>query len=280
MKSAKVIMAIISIFILAACSGNPSENQGGSDDPIDAGDAAAGLADEPTKGSSKASAQSDLIQSCLSIQDDMWRQICAAAMNKDISMCDDVKHQEENEQKYHRSICRKWVAGADKDPSLCRSFDEGKEFLITSFSCYDFVAKNMKDEKVCDMIKDQNGKKGCLYDVDLAKGSLKISDCKDLECIYDHAWGKNDRSACDRFSDVTVVNADMHRTTCLAMLSGDVKACDPIKSQGVDEWYYCKTKAQFRQMMPAEGQFDFTSCKDNSACISQVMESMILYSNR
>lgn len=270
-----MILVFIVLFLAVGCS---SETQTGLSDS----DVKDSTLDPEFSGGpvTENSMDQDYLPNCLSIQDSMFQQMCAAVGNHNIKMCDDVKNSNANEQKYHQSMCKAWVAAANKDPKLCKSFQEGKELIVTEFGCLDLVARASRDKKVCDMISIQNGKNGCLYDVDVMLGKAGLSGCKDSACVYDYAWRNDDKSACEKFGDVTTAFLLMHKASCLAMLSGNLKLCDPLKSEGVDNWNFCKIKSQYKKMMSGGSNFDFTLCKKDDECIKTVMLEMILEMTR
>jgi len=230
--------------------------------------------DEPTK-------NNNLAQFCLGAQMPRYMKMCAAIANKDPEMCKQIFEEKDAEQRYQRAICVTSVATASADPSICDKYEtivsEGGTYVDTS--CKMSAAIGSLKISECEKLTDENARNGCIYQVNFRAGKTKVSECKDSECVFTYTRVHKDKAACDMMTEVSTASAmsSSFKVACYAMLSGDKTECDPLKSVGVNEWYYCKTKAQYKQVMPSPGIYNLDVCEDDSLCYKFALGEMATY---
>lgn len=267
----RYIALMLVLMILAGCSGTSDTELDASDSGvIDASGDIEDTGAEPTRMTGSGSA-ADLLPLCLGVQNPMYMQMCSAALNKDAKMCDDVRHDQPNDQEYFQDMCRIWVAAARKDFDSCDKIDttiQGQQML----DCKRFVAVAMGDEKLCNKLDSENNRNGCLYAV---KAISKVSDCIEPECVYSYALAHNDKAACDYFGEVTSVYVDVHKFSCLAMLDKDTERCRQLGD--MFSWEMCLKKAGLGKAILGNGNYEPSACEDDDLCIRAVLVDMVSY---
>jgi hypothetical protein len=210
--------------------------------------------------------------------------ICSAITNKDPERCNKIFEDKDAEQRYQRAICVTAVAIATTDPTLCDKYEttvsEGGSSVDTG--CKMAVATSTLDIKECEKLTNENERNGCKYDVNFKTGKTKVSECIESDCVFNYAWINKDKTACDFMTEVKTASpmSSSFKVACYAMLSGDEKECDPLKKVGVDEWYYCITKALYKKVMPSAGVYNLDLCTDNTLCYKFALGDMAYYMAR
>ena len=231
--------------------------------------------DEPTR-------NSGMLQLCLGVIDEKWRQVCAAVASKDVTMCSDMPVSAANGKVGWQAQCAFLVAAATKDSGICddiATIAPGYDPAIMNIGewgsdCEMYVAIAAKDASLCSSTQSVAG---CEHNVAVAAGEVALEDClvTDTDCVLEYAYQNQSSEACDRLAGG--VMGQTFKTACLAMLSGDKAVCDPVKSVGVNEWAYCVTEALYGQAHPSADSFEFSVCEDDEACLSLAIHAMANY---
>ena len=233
--------------------------------PVDSGD-------EPTR-------RGDLIQLCLGVNDERWRQVCAAVASQDVSKCSDMPVSAANGKAGWQALCDFYVAAATADTSICDDITAlvpGYDPAIMDLGewggdCYMYVAIGSGNDGLCEKTTSAEG---CLQAVAVAKGAVPLDQCDSLDCLFDYALRNQSSEACDKLVTKASSLGETMKTSCLAMLSGNEADCDPLKSVGVDEWSSCVGRARYGQARAAPGGFEFSVCGEDTGCLSRVIEDM------
>lgn len=236
----KIIFSLLPLVLLLDCTQTTNE-----------------VFDEPTSGSS--SVKINLLSLCLAFTTNDYMNTCAAAMGGNYSLCTTQE-------------CLAYAGAANKDSSVCIN--------VTTYQpddCITTVAMASLDDSICPSASSPSG---CSFEVKAAK-PLSIEDCKvrqtDYEtgCIFNYAWQNNATEACSKLTDIMGF-----RISCLAMLSGSDADCDPLRSVGVNEWFYCHIKSFYLAVMPSKGIFNPDLCLGEEDCEYYVLREMINYAAR
>jgi hypothetical protein len=236
----KYLYLLISVLFIAGCTSNNT----------------LGSFDEPTV------SQSELFSTCLGFFDEKVRIMCAAAFNN-ASLCSEL-----NGDDYIHCVI--YAAAANKNVSACESIA-----AYVPDDCYTTVAMASLNNPICSLASSPNG---CDYMVNITRASKTFEECRrktgdyETECIFNYAWKLNDSTICDKLTNLMGFD-----TSCKAMISGNDSDCDPLKSVGVDEWYYCHIKAMYQITMPSVGVFNPDLCEDNEECQYYLLRHMINY---
>ena len=238
-------------------------------------EAAANGDDEPTR-------HSDLLQLCLGVSDERWRQICAAVASKKVDMCSDMPVTSPAETAAWQALCGFLVAAATKDTAICDNiqsvapgFDPATMPLGEwGADCNMYVAIASKDASLCGRTTSVGG---CQAAVAIAKGAVPLDQCDGPDCLFDYALRYRSSEACDKLATAVGALGEPMRISCLAMLSGNEGDCDPLKSVGVNEWADCVSRALYGQARSAPGGFEFSVCGDDTVCLSRAIEDMANY---
>jgi hypothetical protein len=228
--------------------------------------------DEPTR-------RGDLIQLCLGVNDELWRQVCAAVASQDISKCSDMPVSAANGKAGWQALCDFYVSAATADTSICDDITAlvpGYDPAIMDLGewgsdCYMYVAIGSGNAGLCEKTTSLDG---CRQAVAIARGEVPLDQCDSLDCLFDYALRNQSSEACDKLSTAAGSVGDTMKTSCLAMLSGNEADCDPLKSVGVNEWAACVGRALYGQALAAPGGFEFSVCGEDTGCLSRVIEDM------
>lgn len=228
--------------------------------------------DEPTR-------RGDLIQLCLGVNDEKWRQVCAAVASKDVSKCSDMPVSAANGKVGWQALCGFLVAAATGNAAICddvQAIAPGYDPAIMDLGewgadCYMYVAIGSKNVGLCEKTASLDG---CEQAVAVAKGGVPLDHCDSLDCLFGYALRNGSSEACDKLATTAGALGETMKTSCLAMLSGNEADCDPLKSVGVDEWSSCVGRALYGQARSAPGGFEFSVCGDDTVCLSRAIEDM------
>jgi hypothetical protein len=233
---------------------------------------AASSDDEPTR-------HSGLLQLCLGVSDERYRQICAAVASKKVDMCSEMPVTSPAETAAWQALCGYLVAAATKDTAIC----DNMQTVAPGFNpasmplgewgadCNMYVAIAAKDASLCSRTTSAGG---CQRVVAVAKGAVPLEECDDPDCLFDYALRNQSSAACDKMATVAGALGQTLRISCLAMLSGNEGDCDPLKSVGVSEWGACVSRALYGQARSAPGGFEFSVCGDDTTCLDLAIVDM------
>jgi hypothetical protein len=268
------IVLVSMLLIITGCGSSETDSVPGEDKESSdsSGD---DFSDEPTKSSGASGAASELLPLCLGVQDRMYMKMCAAAMNGNANMCDDVKHEKPNDQQYFQAMCRSWVAAVNKDFAACKSINTntGGQQL---FDCESFVAEAMGDQKLCAKLSSETARNGCTYRVNSAAGQLKLSDCIEPECVFQYAMQHHDADACNKFADVTTAYVEEQKFACNAMVKGDTSKCRQAPG-GMMGFELCMKKGGMGKTILGNGNFEPSACGDDKLCLRATLIAMVSY---
>jgi len=232
---------------------------------------AAATPEEPTR-------NFDLLQLCLGVSDEGWRQICAAAASKDIAKCSEMPATGVIEKQDLQAVCAFFVAAATEDASICERIETIVPDFDPSFfalgenaaDCYMYVAVASKDVALCDRTQSQAG---CEHNIAVAEGAVPVDECNDIDCLFDYALRNRSTEACEKLGGM----GEQMRVSCLVMLSGDPALCDSIEGIGVTERSACVSWALYGQARSAPGGFEFSVCGDDVICLFRSLRDMAYY---
>jgi hypothetical protein len=220
----------------------------------------------------------ELLQLCLGVSDEGWRQICAAVASRDIAKCSQMPGTGVIEKADLQAVCGFFVAAATEDASICErigtiapGFDPAS-FALGEYGadCYMYVAVASKDAALCDRTQSQAG---CEHNVAVAGGAVPLDECDDMDCLFDYALRNHSSEACDKLAGM----GENVRISCLAMLSGDPELCDSLQGAGVTERSACVSRALYGQARSAAGGFEFSVCRDDVICLFRALRDMAYY---
>ena len=229
---------------------------------------AAATPEEPTR-------NFDLLQLCLGVSNEGWRQICAAAASKDIAMCSEMPATGVIEKQDLQAVCAFLVAAATEDASICERIGTIAPDFDPSFfalgehaaDCYMYVAVASKDVALCDRTQSQAG---CEHNIAVAEGAVPLDQCNDIDCLFDYALRNHSTEACEKLGGM----GEQMRVSCLVMLSGDPALCDSLEGIGVTERTACVSWALYGQARSAPGGFEFSVCGDDVICLFRSLRDM------
>ena len=229
---------------------------------------AAATPEEPTR-------NLDLLQLCLGVSDEGWRQICAAAASKDIAKCSEMPATGVIEKQDLQAVCAFLVAAATEDASICERIGTIAPDFDPSFfalgehaaDCYMYVAVASKDVALCDRTQSQAG---CEHNIAVAEGAVPLDQCNDIDCLFDYALRNHSTEACEKLGGM----GEQMRVSCLVMLSGDPALCDSLEGIGVTERTACVSWALYGQARSAPGGFEFSVCGDDVICLFRSLRDM------
>jgi hypothetical protein len=232
---------------------------------------AAPTSDEPTR-------NFDLLQLCLGVADEGWRQVCAAVASRDISKCGQMPAGGAVDKADMQAICSFFVAAATNDTAICDDIQalvpgfDPASFALGPYGsdCYMYVAVASNDASLCGGTQSQAG---CEHNVAIAEGAVPLDQCDDFDCLFDYALRNHSSEACEKLAS----SGETMRTSCLAMLSGDPGLCDSLKGVGVTEWSACVSWALYGQARSAAGGFEFSVCGDDTICLFRALQDMAYY---
>jgi len=229
---------------------------------------AAATPEEPTR-------NFDLLQLCLGVVDEGWRQVCAAVASKDIAMCSQMPDTGVIEKPDMQAVCGFFVAAATKDAGICArmgaiapGFDPAS-FALGEYGadCYMYVAVASQDIALCDRTQSPAG---CEHNVAVAEGAVPLDECNDIDCLFDYALRNHSTEACEKLGGM----GEQMRVSCLVMLSGDPALCDSLEGIGVTERTACVSWALYGQARSAPGGFEFSVCGDDDICLFRSLRDM------
>jgi hypothetical protein len=232
---------------------------------------AAATPEEPTR-------TFDLLQLCLGVSDEGWRQVCAAVTSKDIGKCSDMPATGVIEMADLQAVCGFFVAAATEDAGICErigtiapGFDPAS-FALGEYGgdCYMYVAVASRDVTLCNRTQSQAG---CEHNVAVAEGAVPLDECNDMDCLFDYALRNHSSEACEKLGGM----GGNVRIPCLAMLSGDPALCDSLEGAGVTERSACVSRALYGQARSAAGGFEFSVCGDDVICLFRALRDMAYY---
>jgi hypothetical protein len=230
--------------------------------------AGAAAPEEPTR-------HFELLQLCLGVSDEGWRQVCAAVASKDIDKCGEMPAGGAIEKADLQAVCGFFVAAATEDAGICErigtiapGFDPAS-FALGEYGadCYMYVAVASKDVALCDRTQSQAG---CEHNVAVAEGAVPLDECDDMDCLFDYALRNDSSEACDKLAAM----GENLRISCLAMLSGDPGLCDSLENAGVTERSACVSRALYGQARSAAEGFEFSVCGDDVICLFRSLRDM------
>ena len=232
---------------------------------------AVGTPEEPTR-------NFDLLQLCLGVSDEGWRQVCAAVASEDVGKCSEIPATGVIEQADMQAVCGFFVAAATKDAGICArmgaiapGFDPAS-FALGEYGadCYMYVAVASQDVALCDQTQSPAG---CEHNVAVAEGTVPLDECDDIDCLFDYALRNHSSEACEKLGDM----GEQMRVSCLVMLSGDPALCDSLEGIGVTERTACVSRALYGQARSAAGGFEFSVCGDDTICLFRSLRDMAYY---
>jgi hypothetical protein len=232
---------------------------------------AAATPEEPTR-------TFDLLQLCLGVFDEGWRQVCAAVASEDIAKCSEMPATGAIEKADMQAVCGFFVATATEDASICErigtiapGFDPAS-FALGEYGadCYMYVAVASQDVALCDRTQSQAG---CEHNIAVAEGAVPLDECNDIDCLFDYALRNHSSEACDKLSAM----GENLRTSCLVMLSGDTGPCDSLEAAGVTERSACISRALYGQARSVAPGFEFSVCGEDVICLFRTVRDMAYY---
>ena len=232
---------------------------------------AAATPEEPTR-------NFDLLQLCLGVSDEGWRQVCAAAASTDIGKCSQMPATEVIEKPDLQAVCGFFVAAATKDAGICERIEtiapgfDPASFALGEYGadCYMYVAVASQDVALCDRTQSQAG---CEHNIAVAEGAVPLDECNDIDCLFDYALRNRSTEACEKLGGM----GEQMRVSCLVMLSGDPALCDSLEGIGVTERTACVSRALYGQARSAPGGFEFSVCGDDVICLFRSLRDMAYY---
>jgi len=232
---------------------------------------AAGTPEEPTR-------NFDLLQLCLGVSDEGWRQVCAAVASEDVGKCSEMPATGVIEKADMQAICGFFVAAATDDAAICErigtiapGFDSASLALGEyGPDCYMYVAVASHDVTLCDQTQSPAG---CEHNVAVAEGAVPLDECNDIDCLFDYALRNQSSEACEKLGDM----GEQMRVSCLVMLSGDPALCDSLEDIGVTERTACVSRALYGQARSAAGGFEFSVCGDDVICLFRSLRDIAYY---
>ena len=275
MMRKSVILVFMVFLLLLGCSSGKDSSAGAGDDSGLSEEGSDDFADEPTKRQGASGSGAGLLPLCLGVQDPMYMTMCSAAMNGDAKMCDQVRHDQPNDEEYFKDMCRIWVAAVNKDFEACKSIDttiQGRQML----DCEMAVAEAMQDLSLCAKLSSENARNGCEYRVKVSSGKLALSECEEPECVHEYALVHRDAKACDKFADVTSALIDEQKFACNAMVAGDTSKCRQAPG-GMFGWEMCMKKGGMGKAILGNGNFEPSACEDDNLCIRATLGAMVSY---
>jgi hypothetical protein len=236
-----------------------------------AGATAAPADDEPTR-------HFDLLQLCLGINDEGWRQVCAATASKDIAKCGQMPATGPVDKADMQAVCGFFVAAATIDAAICDDIQsvapgfDPASFALGEYGadCYMYVAVASKNAALC---AGTQSPAGCERNIAVAEGAVPLDDCNDIDCLFDYALRNRSAEACEKLGAM----GEQMRVSCLVMLSGDPAPCDSIEGIGVTQRIACISRALYGQARSAPGGFEFSVCGDDVICLFRALHDMANY---
>ncbi len=225
--------------------------------------------DEPTR-------HFDLLQLCLGVNDEGWRQVCAATAGKDISKCGQMPSATGPLAKADmQAVCGFFVAAATNNTAICDDIrDIAPGFDPASFAlgeygadCYMYVAVASKDVALCGQTQSPAA---CERNIAVADGAVPLDQCDDIDCLFDYALRNQSIEACEKLG----ARGEQMRVGCLVMLSGDPALCDTLEGIGVTERNACISRALYGQARSAPDGFEFSVCGDDVICLFRALHDM------
>jgi hypothetical protein len=232
--------------------------------------AGAATPEEPTR-------HFELLQLCLGVSDEGWRQVCAAVASKDIDKCSEMPAGGVVEKADLQAVCGFFVA-ATEDAGICERIEtiapgfDPASFALGEYGadCYMYVAVASKDAALCDRTQSPTG---CERNIAVAEGAVALDECDDMDCLFDYALRNHSSEACDKLAAM----GENVRISCLAMLSGDPGLCDSLEGAGVTERSACVSRALYGQARSAAAGFEFSVCGDDIICLFRSLRDMAYY---
>jgi len=227
--------------------------------------------DEPTR-------HFELLQLCLGVNDEGWRQVCAATASKDIAKCGQMPATGPVERVDMQAVCAFFVAAATIDAAICDDIQtlapgfDPASFALGEYGadCYMYVAVASKNAALC---AGTQSPPGCERNIAVAEGAVPLDQCDDIDCLFDYALRNRSTEACEKLGAM----GEQMRVSCLVMLSGDPAPCDSIEGIGVTERTACVGRALYGQARAAPGGFEFSVCGDDVICLFRALHDMANY---
>jgi len=227
--------------------------------------------DEPTR-------HFDLLQLCLGVNDEGWRQVCAATAGKDIAKCGQMPATGPVDKADMQAVCAFFVAAATIDTAICDDIQSvAPGFDPVSFAlgeygadCYMYVAVASKNAALC---AGTQSPAGCERNIAVAEGAVPLDQCDDIDCLFDYALRNRSTEACEKLGAM----GEEMRVSCEVMLSGDPALCDTIEGIGVTQRNACISRALYGQARAAPGGFEFSVCGDDVICLFRALHDMADY---
>jgi hypothetical protein len=227
--------------------------------------------DEPTR-------HFELLQLCLGVNDESWRQVCAATASKDIAKCGQMPSTGPVEKVDMQAVCAFFVAAATIDTAICDDIQtvapgfDSASFALGEYGadCYMYVAVASKNAALC---AGTQSPAGCERNIAVAEGAVPLDDCNDIDCLFDYALRNRSSEACEKLGAM----GEQMRVSCEVMLSGDPALCDSIEGIGVTERTACISRALYGQARAAPGGFEFSVCGDDVICLFRALHDMANY---
>jgi hypothetical protein len=227
--------------------------------------------DEPTR-------HFDLLQLCLGVNDEGWRQVCAATASKDIAKCGQMPSTGPVEKVDMQAVCAFFVAAATIDAAICDDIQsvapgfDPASFALGEYGadCYMYVAVASKNAALC---AGTQSPAGCERNIAVAEGAVPLDECNDIDCLFDYALRNRSAEACEKLGAM----GEQMRVSCEVMLSGDPAPCDSIEGIGVTERTACVGRALYGQARAAPGGFEFSICGDDVICLFRALHDMANY---
>ena len=228
--------------------------------------------DEPTR-------HFDILQLCLGVNDESWRQVCAAVASKDIAKCGQMPPATGPlDRADMQAVCAFFAAAATIDTAICDDIQsvapgfDPASFALGEYGpdCYMYVAVASKNAALC---AGTQSPAGCERNIAVAEGAVPLDQCDDIDCLFDYALRNRSTEACEKLGAM----GEQMRVSCLVMLSGDPAPCDSIEGIGVTERTACVGRALYGQARAAPGGFEFSVCGDDVICLFRALHDMANY---
>jgi len=228
--------------------------------------------DEPTR-------HFELLQLCLGVNDESWRQVCAATASKDIAKCGQMPPATGPlDRADMQAVCAFFVAAATIDAAICDGIQsvapgfDPASFALGEYGadCYMYVAVASQNAALC---AGTQSPPGCERNVAVAEGAVPLDQCDDIDCLFDYALRNRSAEACEKLGAM----GEQMRVSCLVMLSGGPAPCDSIEGIGVTERTACISRALYGQARAAPGGFEFSVCGDDVICLFRALHDMANY---
>ena len=227
--------------------------------------------DEPTR-------HFELLQLCLGVNDEGWRQVCAATASKDIAKCGQMPSTGVIEKADMQAVCAFFVAAATIDAAICDGIQslapgfDPASFALGEYGadCYMYVAVASQNAALC---AGTQSPAGCERNIAVAEGAVPLDQCDDIDCLFDYALRNHSTEACEKLGAM----GEQMRVSCEVMLSGDPAPCDSIEGIGVTERTACVGRALYGQARAAPGGFEFSICGDDVICLFRALHDMANY---